>query len=65
LKSNILLFIVLVWCLSIIGDAQAATHRLPVTKDTTISSVGKEQTGNNGRASRLKIKSIAGGVGPG
>ena len=58
MKTNTLLFIVLVWCLSIIGDAQAATLCLPITKDTSISSVGKEQTGNNGRASRLKIKSI-------
>jgi len=36
----------------------AENYHLPVVKDTSISSVGKEQTGNNGKSSRLKLKGI-------
>ena len=32
--------------------------RLDVTRDTWVSEVGREADGNNGGASRLKLKSI-------
>ena len=32
--------------------------RLPVTRDTLISSIGKEKTGSNGGAKKLKVKSL-------
>ncbi len=32
--------------------------RLPITRDTWISSIGKEKTGSNGGTKRLKVKSL-------
>jgi hypothetical protein len=43
------------------GQAQATSHttrRINVTRDTWVSDVGREADGNNGAASRLKLKSI-------
>lgn len=38
--------------------ADAADVRLPVTRDTWVSAVGSERTGNNGASPRVKLKGI-------
>lgn len=44
---------------AVIGEnTEGTTLKLPVIRDTSISSVGRGKAGNNGHSARLKLKSI-------
>ena len=52
--------LIVAWPLASLGAFGAESRRvtIPVTRDTWVSAVGTERTGNNGASSRLKFKGI-------